>query len=313
MPHRNEYIFEVNGSFYLLEDGISDNLNHSDEVYREKAAVKALSEMADQIEDDISHEIKKVLPQEVIVQSHIRFHVSSVGLEAFIEIIDWMGKLAGTIDFVAMAVKLIRYTVEKAVKKSAKSKAIPINPNKFEIFVYPVNSPNELEGTNTLLRELIKSQNAQARNQIEILDKLPLLRRMQQESELKLQNSLRITQGMLIGIAAILLVLIYSSYSSYQSFSKILNDISSASEISAIATSDSNTPVEDAMLASPTVPPTVLPASTESGMISRQFSLLNKCLLGLLVVFVILVGGIFCFAVYNRIRDKQSPFFTPNT
>jgi hypothetical protein len=302
MSHKNEYIFEVNGSFNLLTNGSFANLKDAEATALEKAAIKVLTEMADQIEDDITREIKKVLPQEVIVQSHIRFHTSSVGLEAFIEIIDWMEKLAGTTDFTGMAVKVIRHTVEKAVKKSAKAKAIPINPNKFEIFVYPVNAPNELEGTNSLLRELIKSQNAQSRNQIEMLDTLPLLRRRQQESEARLQNSLRTTQGILIAVAALVLIFLYFSYNAYRDFSTALSEISPANSISSNESNETNSANEDPAGLSPMMRPGSTAASEESGSDAQEMSLLNKCLIGLLAILVILVGGIVSMGVYKRVR-----------
>jgi len=105
-------LFEFYGNYVT-----SITNENSRETVSEISIVNDLNDNADEIALEIQTEIKRLLPPSVNVHAQITFNPGSITWLGFISIMDWMDKIGGVIGFLEVTSRLIKFVVEKVMRR----------------------------------------------------------------------------------------------------------------------------------------------------------------------------------------------------
>lgn len=106
--------FKVNGEIEL--DGGSPQWRR--EIYPEVELelVDSLNEHADDIAKDIEQQIQRSLSTAVNLESEIYFYHGSIDFEVIIYVLDWMARIADSVDFITMLTPYVQLVIGRVLR-----------------------------------------------------------------------------------------------------------------------------------------------------------------------------------------------------
>lgn len=177
---QSAYIFDMRGTADVLPSlqnaSQSSSMDDLDaDAHLADSAVAQLNDIADSIAEEISQQIKQSFPNPIVVQTQLQFRRGSVNWMGVVEVIDWAGRVVNIVDFIGIAIGVIRFASERVIRKTVRQNALPLDPISVQTSVQfrprPVRPTNDLfqafaadltvqqEQQTNLLKGLSRSQN----------------------------------------------------------------------------------------------------------------------------------------------------------
>jgi len=159
MPHDikndHKYVFKFNGKLDTLD---SIAIKGGETSLTSEESVHLLNNKSDEIGDEISKALQQSLPPDLTVQVTVRFHKGSIEFVGIVEILDWMGRIVATKDFIEMTISLIRFVSGRVIRNKARQNSIELASSETKIDILPYISYQREGLTDILIREVITRQ-----------------------------------------------------------------------------------------------------------------------------------------------------------